>query len=50
MNDDPSTEIVMAAPMKLSPKDTVCTPDNILATVTKVEGTQIHVSWYDKAR
>lgn len=39
----------MAAPFKLAPKDTVCTPNGVLATVTKVEGSQVHVSWYDNA-
>lgn len=39
----------MAAPLTLKPTDTVCTPDGKLATVSKVEGNQIHVSWFDKA-
>lgn len=40
----------MPSPFKPAPKDTVCTPDGILATVTKVEGKQVHVSWYDQVR
>lgn len=35
----------MAAPLKLAPKDTVCTPDGILATVSKVDGNQVGISY-----
>ncbi len=38
----------MAAPLNLAPKDTVCTPDGHLATVVKVEGKNVDVSWFDK--
>lgn len=34
--------------LKLKVGDYVCTPDNEIADVTKVEGKTIEVRWYDK--